>query len=176
MLKEFEKFESERNENPLPSLMIPLEIERWQKFKQEIQHRNKKQLYIDRNELLELLTGPTHPISRAYEFNPSSRIEYNPLYNRKHKSFPLWHAIYLGVYAIGYGKTEAPTYVKNAIIASTNRLIRFLQRLDFKKLDAQVIAFNIRLNAARNKAIAYAVENRILYKPILSYQLSLKNK
>ena len=91
-------------------------------------------------------------------------IDFNPIFDKETKDFPLLSQIKISLYNIGIdnekGK-EIPT-IKTAINEALRNMIGKLKSLDLEALDAEVTKFDFRLEKARKDAIRNAISKKIL--------------
>jgi len=168
----FDPFKSTADERrPMPSETLPKEVKRWQLFRKLVQNRTRVTLFRDREELLKLMRGSTHPLQRSYELcSPARAIELNPLYSPETKNFPLWEQIYEAVLALGFGTNKAaPPQIKGAIVMHANNLINKLQNLNIETLDGQVQQFDLAYSNLFKKRLSQAQKlNKLFTKPVPS--------
>ena len=156
--KLFSKYKRKQNENNLPSNLIPLEIERWELYRDLVTKRGFKTLSEDKKELLEYLVGDTFPMARAYESHPMRHVKLNPTYDYATKSFPLWENIYRIANCIGTSYEQVS--VRAGLRAAIKDLIDFLKTLDLDKLDHEVKTYEKRLKGRRSAATYKAISGR----------------
>jgi len=163
----FDRFKLQKGTQLLPSLMIPLEIERWELYKKEVTKRSRKYLKKDKAELQKLLIGNTFPLGDVYENNPNRLIDLNPMFDKETKTFPYWEKVKIAVDCISIdmepGK-EIPT-VKTVINEALREMIEKLKSLDLQKLDEEIMAFDYKLEDARKDVIKIAISK----KKLISY-------
>jgi len=160
--KVFDKYKRTKNENTLPSNLIPLEIERWEKYRELVTKRDFKTLKRDKDQFIEYLKGDTLPMSRVYESNKHRTIELNPLFDKQNRTFPLWENISIVAHHIGdsYEYTSA----RAGLRAAVKDLIETLKALDLNKLDREVKEFDRKLQNKRSFVTYKAIVSRRLLK------------
>jgi hypothetical protein len=150
--KIFAKYKRQPREDTRPSNLIPLEIERWNKYRDLVSKRGFKALSEDKEEFINYLTGDTFPMARAYESHPLRNIKLNPTYDPATKSFPLWENIYKVAMRIGtsYDKVS----VRAGLRAAIKELVTFLESIDLNYEDSKVKKFESKLQS-RRKFVSY---------------------
>lgn len=160
--KYFEEFTFKSHEVLLPSIMIPLEIKRWEMYKRLISKRSYKYLVKDKKELQKYLRGNSFPLSRVYEGNFNRHINLNPTYDINNRLFPKWNQLKLAVNAIGI-KEDIIT-IKTCIKTALNDIIQELKELNIEFLDNQVRTFDKKLKKQRLYMEKNAIINKIILK------------
>ncbi len=155
---------------PMPSQLIPKEIERWELYQKLVAHRTNKYLIADKDQFIKYLNGDTLPLARVFEASQTRPKELNPMYDKINKIFPLWDAISRLVHLIG---EDYKSYtVKAGLISALKDYINFLKSLNLKELDDKVRKYDGQLHKKRKAIISAHIASKTKLKNYPHYLFS----